>query len=125
MDKVIRTIRQGDATDIRGEIAFGIQKGRIGEQQVRNIVEGIRTDRKWNNLLNDHSVFGICNDKTKWNEDYLRNIGEAIVCGDMSEEILYHMVEVSKYVKRYYLMAKAVGAGILCVIVVIVLVLLL
>lgn len=124
MDKITRIIHQGDAdaTDIRSEIAFGIQKGRIGDKQVHKIVEDIRADVKWNSLLIDHSVFEVCNDKTQWNEEYLRNITEDIVCGDMSEEILYHMVEVSKYVNRHCVTAKAVCVGMLCIAVVIALV---
>lgn len=122
MSRLVSSILQGDAADVRSKLAFGIQRGRVGSGQVHRIIEEIKADPERKELLRDHSVFKINYVQSEWSEEYLRNIGEAIVCGDMSEELLYHMAEVSRYVNRRCMIMMA-ATGILFVVIVIIFVL--
>ena len=117
MNKIIKKIHMGDLTHIRSDIAIDIKNGKMGKRQLQKIILKLKNDEVGRELFVNNIVFQINNDKSMWTDDYLRNIGEAISCGDLSEELLYHMLDVSRYVNRAYRYV-----GFVCIIVIMLLV---
>lgn len=104
--KIIKSIRNGKLSGLRTRIASGIMNGSIKKFHASRIIDELRKIHKDEVIFLKNASFEMEEDKTKWDKNYLQKIADQFPQGNISENLVYHMIDVAKYVNRFWICFK-------------------
>lgn len=116
-DEIIEKINAGSLSEARTKLVQGIKHGQINTTQLDDVIERLKKTDGGTHYLFETSFFKCTDNVRLWNEAYIEKITIAILSGDVSPALLYHMLDVCKYVRKKKIMAVGAGCALIGVIV--------
>ena len=92
-----------DNEDFSGAIlnmVFLIKDNKLSEQELHKLILYLNKKDMRNYYLLEKPITELCEECEQWNEEYYTKLELAITNGDISEEMLRHLIKVSRYIHK-------------------------
>lgn len=96
--KLLRNVNTDDWASFRCNLVIAIRDRLINKQQLTELLNIIKDTSYYMEHANDTLIFDANTDENSWDDNYIERISIAIICGDISDDTIMHMFNVSRKV---------------------------